>query len=42
LLDHYHISFGSLVVLNSLTTLIAAPMVLLLPWRLVGPKDGEN
>jgi hypothetical protein len=42
LLDLYQIPFGSLVIANSLTTLIAAPLVLLLPWRLVGPKDGST
>jgi hypothetical protein len=42
LLDHYHVSFGALVVTNSLTTVIAAPLVLLLPWRIVGSKDGES
>ncbi len=41
LLDHYQIPFSSLVIANSLTTLLAAPLVLLLPWRLVGPKDGD-
>jgi len=42
LLDHFQISFASLVLANSLTTLVAAPLVALLPWRLVGPKDGEG
>ena len=41
LLDRYQMLFGSLVIANSLTTLVAAPLVLLLPWRLVGPKDGD-
>jgi hypothetical protein len=41
LLDYYQIPFESLVIANSLTTFVAAPLVLLLPWRLVGPKEGE-
>jgi predicted MFS family arabinose efflux permease len=41
LLDEYHFSFDSLVLANSLTTLIAVPLVFLLPRLLVLPKDAE-
>ena len=41
LLDQYHFSFDSLVLANSLTTLIAVPLVFLLPRLLVLPKDAE-
>ena len=41
LLDQYHLSFGSLVVANSATTLIAVPLVFLLPRLIVARKDGE-
>jgi hypothetical protein len=41
LLDEYHFSFGSLVLANSLTTLIAVPLVFLLPRLLVIRKDAE-
>jgi hypothetical protein len=30
------------VIANSITTLIAAPLVLLLPWRIVVPKGGTD
>jgi hypothetical protein len=42
LLDEYHFSFDSLVLANSLTTLIAVPLVFLLPRLLVLRKDAEN
>jgi hypothetical protein len=42
LLDQYHLSFNSLVIANSATTLIAVPLVLLLPRRIVIRKDAEN
>jgi len=41
LLDEYHFSFDSLVLANSLTTLIAVPLVFLLPRLLVLRKDAE-
>ena len=41
LLDEYHFSFDSLVLANSLTTLIAVPLVFLLPRLLVSRKDAE-
>jgi predicted MFS family arabinose efflux permease len=41
LMDHYHLSFASLVVANSATTLIAVPFVFLLPRAIVGRKDAE-
>ena len=41
LLDEYHFSFDSLVLANSLTTLIAVPLVFLLPRLLVIRKDAE-
>jgi hypothetical protein len=42
LLDHYNVPFDSLVIANSVTTLVAAPLVFLLPWRIVVPKDGDD
>jgi hypothetical protein len=39
LLDEYHFSFDSLVLANSLTTLIAVPLVFLLPRLLILRKD---
>ena len=39
LLEQYHISFNSLVLLNSATTLLAVPLVLLLPKILVSKTD---
>jgi predicted MFS family arabinose efflux permease len=39
LLERYHISFNSLVLANSATTLVAVPLVLLLPLVLVSRKD---
>jgi BT1 family len=41
LLDEYHFSFDGLVLANSLTTLIAVPLVFLLPRLLVLRKDAE-
>ena len=41
LLDHYHLSFSSLVIANSATTLIAVPLVFLLSRPIVARKDGE-
>ena len=41
LLDHYHLSFSSLVIANSATTLIAVPLVFLLPRLIVAHKDAE-
>jgi len=41
LLDEYHFSFDSLVLANSLTTLIAVPLVFLLPRVLVLRRDAE-
>jgi hypothetical protein len=41
LLDQYHLSFSSLVIANSATTLIAVPLVFLLPRLIVARKDGE-
>jgi hypothetical protein len=41
LLDEYHFSFDSLVLANSLTTLIAVPLVFLLPRLLVLRRDAE-
>jgi hypothetical protein len=39
LLERYHIGFNSLVLANSITTLMAVPLVLLLPLVLVSRKD---
>jgi Major Facilitator Superfamily len=41
LLDQYHLSFNSLVIANSVTTLIAVPLVFLLPRLIVIRKDAE-
>jgi hypothetical protein len=41
LLDQYHFSFDTLVIANSATTLIAVPLVFLLPRRIVLRKDAE-
>jgi hypothetical protein len=41
LLDTYHLSFSSLVIANSATTLIAVPLVFLLPQLIVVHKDAE-
>ena len=41
LLDQYHLSFDSLVIANSATTLIAVPLVFLLPRLIVSRKDAE-
>lgn len=41
LLDAYHVSFNSLVVANSLTTLAAVPLIFLLPRLLISKKDAE-
>jgi MFS family permease len=41
LLDQYHISFNSLVIANSATTLITVPLVFLLPLVIVSRKDAE-
>jgi predicted MFS family arabinose efflux permease len=41
LLDQYQFSFDSLVIANSLTTLIAVPLVFALPRLLVSRKDAE-
>jgi type IV secretory pathway VirB2 component (pilin) len=41
LLDQYHFSFASLVLANSATTLIAVPLVFLLPRLIVSRKDAE-
>ena len=42
LMDRYHLSFDLLVVLNSATTLIAVPLVFLLPRAIVAHKDAET
>jgi MFS family permease len=39
LLDHYHLSFNSLVIANSATTLVAVPLVFLLPRLIVAGRD---
>lgn len=41
LLDHYHFSFDSLVIANSVTTAIAVPLVFLLPRIITGRRDAE-
>ena len=41
LLDQYHLSFNSLVIANSATTLITVPLVFLLPLVIVSHKDAE-
>ena len=41
LLDLYHVSFNSLVLANSATTLITVPLVFLLPLAIVSRKDAE-
>jgi predicted MFS family arabinose efflux permease len=42
LLDHYHLSFAFVVIANSATTLIAVPLVFLLPRFIVARKDAET
>lgn len=42
LLDHYHFTFASLVLANSLTTFAAVPLVFLLPLAIVGTRDDET
>jgi predicted MFS family arabinose efflux permease len=39
LLDHYHIRFNSLVITNGLTSLLALPLILLLPAIIVEVRD---
>jgi MFS family permease len=41
LLDQYHLSFAFVVIANSATTLIAVPLVFLLPRIVVARKDAE-
>jgi MFS family permease len=41
LLDQYHLSFAFVVIANSATTLIAVPLVFLLPRLIVARKDAE-
>jgi len=41
MLDLYHIKFNTLVMANGATTLLAVPLVFLLPWVIVGRKDAE-
>ena len=41
LMDAFHVSFNSLVVANSLTTLVAVPLIFLLPRLLISRKDAE-
>jgi hypothetical protein len=41
LLETYHVPFSSLVIANSVTTLITVPLVLLLPGILVSKRDAE-
>jgi hypothetical protein len=41
LLDSYHLPFAWLVIANSATTLIAVPLVFLLPAAIVGRRDAE-
>jgi MFS family permease len=41
MLDHLHLPFSSLVLMNAGTTLIAVPLVLLLPRALVRPRESE-
>ena len=41
LLDRFHLPFSSLVLANAVTTLIAAPLVLMLPGVLVRSRDAE-
>jgi hypothetical protein len=42
LLEQYHVGFNSLVVFNSATTLVAVPLVLLLPRVLVSKTDAVS
>jgi hypothetical protein len=42
LLDTYHFSFNSLMIANSVTTLITVPLVFLLPRLIVSGKDAET
>jgi MFS family permease len=42
LLDHFHLSFAFVVIANSATTLIAVPLVFLLPRFIVVRKDAET
>lgn len=41
LMDHYNIAFNTLISWNAITTAITLPLVLLLPYALVGKKDAE-
>jgi len=41
LLDRYHLSFNSLVLSNGATTLMAVPLIFLLPRLMVSKKDAE-
>ena len=41
LLDQYHVSFETLVIANAVTTLIAVPLVFLLPRAVIGARDAE-
>ena len=42
MLDRLHVPFSSLVLMNAGTTLIAVPLVLLLPLALVRPREAER
>jgi MFS family permease len=42
MLDRLHLPFGNLVLMNAVTTLIAVPLVLLLPMALVKRREGET
>jgi hypothetical protein len=41
LLETYNVPFSSLVIANSVTTLMTVPLVLLLPAILISKKDAE-
>ena len=41
LLDQYHVSFETLVIANAATTLIAVPLIFLLPRSVIGARDAE-
>jgi MFS family permease len=42
MLDHLHLPFSNLVLMNAVTTLIAVPLVLLLPAALVRRREAES
>jgi hypothetical protein len=41
LMDQYHVTFNSLVLMNAATTFITIPLILFLPAILISTKDAE-